>query len=75
MFVKPTELEEVLRRHGLRLGEITGLGTRANKLGVLRNFLRARRRRITVGQLSRVLDVGQVKPTNISYMGYATKPY
>ncbi|WP_410793580.1 bifunctional 2-polyprenyl-6-hydroxyphenol methylase/3-demethylubiquinol 3-O-methyltransferase UbiG [Kribbella sp. C-35] len=75
MFIKPTELEEVLRRHGLRLGEITGLGARANKLGVLRNFRRARRGAISVGQLSRALDVGRVKGTSASYMGYATKPY
>ncbi|NIK58138.1 bifunctional 2-polyprenyl-6-hydroxyphenol methylase/3-demethylubiquinol 3-O-methyltransferase UbiG [Kribbella shirazensis] len=75
MFIKPIELEEVLRRHGLRLGEITGLGTRANKLGVLRNFVRARRGGISVGQLSRALDVGQVKGTDVSYMGFATKPY
>lgn len=73
MFIKPTELEEVLRRHGLRLGEITGLGARAGKLGVLRNFVRARRGAISMGELSRCLDVGKVKDTNASYMGYATK--
>jgi 2-polyprenyl-6-hydroxyphenyl methylase/3-demethylubiquinone-9 3-methyltransferase len=73
MFIKPLEVEEALRRRGLRLGEITGLGVRANMLGVLRNFARARRGRISVGQLSRALDVGQVKNTNTSYMGYATK--
>ncbi|WP_350274745.1 bifunctional 2-polyprenyl-6-hydroxyphenol methylase/3-demethylubiquinol 3-O-methyltransferase UbiG [Kribbella sp. HUAS MG21] len=75
MFIKPTELEEALRRHGLRLGEITGLGTRANKLAVLRNFTRARRGTISPGHLSRSLNIGQVKTTKISYMGYATKPY
>lgn len=73
MFITPTELEETLRRHGLRLGEITGLGPRANKLVVLRSFLQARRGRITFGRLSELMDVGEVKATGVSYMGYATK--
>ncbi|TCC61793.1 3-demethylubiquinone-9 3-O-methyltransferase [Kribbella pittospori] len=73
MFIKPTELEEALRRHGLRLGEITGLGPRANKLAVLRSYLQARHGRITFGRLSELMDVGEVKTTGVSYMGYAIK--
>jgi len=73
MFIKPTELEGTLRRHRLRLGEITGLGPRANKLRILRGFLRARRGEITFGRLSHLMDVGQVKSTAISYMGFAVK--
>jgi 2-polyprenyl-6-hydroxyphenyl methylase/3-demethylubiquinone-9 3-methyltransferase len=73
MFIKPAELDEALRRHGLRVGEITGLGSRANKAAVLRGFLKARRGSITFGQLSQLMDVGQVKDTSVSYMGYATK--
>ncbi len=73
MFVKPTELEETLRRHTLRLGEITGLGPRSNKAALLWNFFQARRGRITFGQLSRRMDVGQVRNTAVSYLGYATK--
>lgn len=73
MFIKPTELEETLRRHALRLGEITGLGPRSNTAALLWNFLRLRRGRITFGQLSRLLDVGQINGTAVSYMGYATK--
>ena len=73
MFIKPTELEEALRRHGMRLGEITGLGPRSNKASLLWNFVQARRGRITFGRLSRLMDVGEVKDTAVSYMGYATK--
>ncbi|HEY9336521.1 MAG TPA: bifunctional 2-polyprenyl-6-hydroxyphenol methylase/3-demethylubiquinol 3-O-methyltransferase UbiG [Kribbella sp.] len=73
MFIKPPELAEGLRRHGLRLGEITGLGVRARKLGVLRNFIRVRRGGISIGEFSRALDVGQVASTRVSYMGYAVK--
>lgn len=73
MFIKPTELEETLRRHALRLGEITGLGPRSNKAALLWNFLQNRRGRITFGQLSRLIDVGQINGTAVSYLGYATK--
>ena len=73
MFIKPTELEETLRRHALRLGEITGLGPRTNKASLLWNFIQARRGRITFGHLSTLMDVGQVTDTAVSYMGYATK--
>ncbi|WP_433159883.1 bifunctional 2-polyprenyl-6-hydroxyphenol methylase/3-demethylubiquinol 3-O-methyltransferase UbiG [Kribbella sp. CA-247076] len=73
MFIKPAELEETLRRHSLRLDEITGLGPRANKLALLRNFTRARRGRLTYGELSRRMNVGRTTSTAISYMGYATK--
>ncbi len=73
MFIKPTELEEILRRRALRLGEITGLGPRSNKAALLWNFFQARRGRISFGQLSRLMDVGQIRNTAVSYLGYAIK--
>jgi 2-polyprenyl-6-hydroxyphenyl methylase / 3-demethylubiquinone-9 3-methyltransferase len=73
MFIKPEELVMILSRHGLRIGEIVGLGPRLNKRLVLLNFIRANRGSISYGELSRRLDAGQVKNTSISYMGFATK--
>jgi 2-polyprenyl-6-hydroxyphenyl methylase / 3-demethylubiquinone-9 3-methyltransferase len=73
MFITPAELAGALERHGLAPGEMTGLGARARPLAVLRSFISARRGRITYGELSRRLDVGQVTSTAISYMGFATK--
>jgi 2-polyprenyl-6-hydroxyphenyl methylase / 3-demethylubiquinone-9 3-methyltransferase len=73
MFIKPEELVMILSRHGLRIGEIVGLGLRLNKPLVLLNFIRANRGSISYGELSRRLDAGQVKNTSISYMGFATK--
>ena len=73
MFIKPAELAEALARHGLRVGEIVGLGPRAKIPTVLLSFVRARRGRITYGELSRRLDAGRVKSTAVSYMGFATK--
>jgi 2-polyprenyl-6-hydroxyphenyl methylase/3-demethylubiquinone-9 3-methyltransferase len=73
MFITPAELAAILERHGLAVGETTGLGARATPLTVLRSLASARLGRITYGELSRRLDVGQVTSTAISYMGFATK--
>jgi 2-polyprenyl-6-hydroxyphenyl methylase/3-demethylubiquinone-9 3-methyltransferase len=74
MFIKPDELVVTLGRHGLRIGEIVGLGPRTRKPLVLLNLIRAKTGRISYGELSRRLDVGRVRSTNLSYMGFATKP-
>jgi 2-polyprenyl-6-hydroxyphenyl methylase / 3-demethylubiquinone-9 3-methyltransferase len=73
MFIKPAELARTLHHHGLALGEIVGLGPRANKLTVLRSFVSANKGRITYGECSRRADFGRMKSTAASYMGYATK--
>jgi 2-polyprenyl-6-hydroxyphenyl methylase/3-demethylubiquinone-9 3-methyltransferase len=73
MFITPAELAVILERHGLPPGETTGLGARAKPLAVLRGLASARLGRITYGELSRRLDVGQVSSTAVSYMGFATK--
>lgn len=73
MFIAPAELAGILKRHGLAPAEMTGLGARAKPLAVLRGLASARRGRITYGELSRRLNVGQVSSTAVSYMGFATK--
>jgi 2-polyprenyl-6-hydroxyphenyl methylase / 3-demethylubiquinone-9 3-methyltransferase len=73
MFITTAELTGMLRRHGLVPGEITGLGARAKPLVVLRGLADARRGRISYGEFSRRLDVGQVSGTAVSYMGFATR--
>jgi 2-polyprenyl-6-hydroxyphenyl methylase / 3-demethylubiquinone-9 3-methyltransferase len=73
MFIKPGELARVLERHGLRLGEITGLGPRARLPAVLGGLVAARRGRITYGEFSTRLDLGRTTSTAISYMGFAIK--
>jgi 2-polyprenyl-6-hydroxyphenyl methylase/3-demethylubiquinone-9 3-methyltransferase len=73
MFIKPAELVRALERHGLKAGEIVGLGPRASLPAVLRGRISAGRGRITYGELSRRLDMGQVRSTAVSYMGFAAK--
>ena len=74
MFIKPAELAHSLQDHRLRMGEVVGLAPRASVPRVLLNFVRANRSRISYGELSRRLDIGEVKNTRVSYMGFATKP-
>jgi len=73
MFIKPAELAGLLARHALKVSEITGLGPRASVPAALGGFIAARRGRITYGEFSRRLDIGQVASTAVSYMGFAIK--
>ncbi|WP_094273015.1 bifunctional 2-polyprenyl-6-hydroxyphenol methylase/3-demethylubiquinol 3-O-methyltransferase UbiG [Rhodococcus sp. OK302] len=73
MCVRPGELEPVMERHGLQLGEIVGLGPRSKNPLRLLDLARAGGVRLSYGELSRRLDFGQIRTTAISYMGYAVK--
>ena len=74
MFITPAELTVGLARHGLDVRETVGLGARAkNPVAVLHGVLKARRGRLSYGQLSRVLDIGQTRSRAVSYMGYAIR--
>ncbi|OQS12809.1 3-demethylubiquinone-9 3-O-methyltransferase [Nocardia donostiensis] len=74
MFIKPDELNAILRQRGMSPGEIVGLGPKRPGPQFVMNLMRARRGKITYGELSRRLDFGRIKSTVISFMGYATKP-
>ena len=73
MFIKPAELSAALNRHGLKTGEIAGLGPRARLPALLNGYIAVRRGHITYGEFSRRLDVGRIARTGISYMGFATR--
>jgi 2-polyprenyl-6-hydroxyphenyl methylase/3-demethylubiquinone-9 3-methyltransferase len=73
MFITPIELEDILRRRGLSLGEIAGLGPRAGTASLGWNFLRVRLGRLSFGEASRRMDIGRVRRVDLSYLGYATK--
>ncbi|MFW2242835.1 bifunctional 2-polyprenyl-6-hydroxyphenol methylase/3-demethylubiquinol 3-O-methyltransferase UbiG [Rhodococcus opacus] len=73
MCIRPAELEPLMARHGLRLGEIVGLGPRSKNPLRLLDLARAGGTRLSYGELSRRLDFGQIRSTAISYMGFAVK--
>jgi 2-polyprenyl-6-hydroxyphenyl methylase / 3-demethylubiquinone-9 3-methyltransferase len=73
LFITPDELTARLRSAGLHVREVVGLGPRASKPSILLNFIRAKRGKITYGELSRRLDVGKVRHLGVSYMGHAVR--
>ncbi|WP_072689032.1 bifunctional 2-polyprenyl-6-hydroxyphenol methylase/3-demethylubiquinol 3-O-methyltransferase UbiG [Rhodococcus marinonascens] len=73
MFVRPAELASAMERHGLRLGQIVGLGPRSKNPLRLLDLVRVGGSRLSYGELSRRLDFGQIRSTANSYMGYAVK--
>lgn len=73
MCIRPAELEPIMARHGLRLGEFVGLGPRSKNPLRLLDLARAGGTRLSYGELSRRLDFGQIRSTAISYMGFAVK--
>ena len=73
LFLKPQELVAALGRRGLLVGEVVGLGPRGTGARAALDVARARRGRISYGELGRRLDVGRVRSTALSYMGSATR--
>ena len=73
MFIRPAELRAALRRHGLVVTHMTGLGLRTLNPLLLRDMRRAQRGKIGYGEFSRRLRFGRIPFTGASYMGYAVK--
>jgi 2-polyprenyl-6-hydroxyphenyl methylase/3-demethylubiquinone-9 3-methyltransferase len=72
-FLRPAELADHLRRHGLTMQETVGLGPRAKPWTVVAGILQLRRGRLSYRQLSERLEFGPVRPKSLSYMGFARK--
>jgi len=75
MFLRPQELAERARRHGISVQEIVGLGPRANVRTRVGAAVGLRRRRLNYRQVSERLDMGRTRSTRLFYMGYAIKNY
>jgi 2-polyprenyl-6-hydroxyphenyl methylase/3-demethylubiquinone-9 3-methyltransferase len=73
MFIRPEELRSSMKRHGLELRGVTGLGPRAPKLLLARAMFDFKRGRLSHAELGRRLDVGESRDINESYMGYAER--
>jgi 2-polyprenyl-6-hydroxyphenyl methylase/3-demethylubiquinone-9 3-methyltransferase len=73
MFIRPDELRVILERHGIDVAEVAGLAPRAGAFTILTALHRARRGRISYGELSRRLDFGRVRSLGLSYMGVAVR--
>jgi 2-polyprenyl-6-hydroxyphenyl methylase/3-demethylubiquinone-9 3-methyltransferase len=74
MFIKPAELEQALRRHGLEPRDMVGLASAANPLALLRDLRRRRRSQITYAELGRRMKIRESPDLSGSYAGYALSP-
>ena len=73
MFIKPRELDTILRRHGLEPRDTTGLVPGGNPLTLLRNLRRRRKGEITYGELGRRMAMRESRDKSNEYAGYAVK--
>ena len=74
MFIKPKELDGILRQHRLEPRETVGLEPAVNPLALLRNLRRRRRGEISYAELGRRLRIRETGALWGSYAGYALKP-
>ncbi|HEY7026334.1 MAG TPA: bifunctional 2-polyprenyl-6-hydroxyphenol methylase/3-demethylubiquinol 3-O-methyltransferase UbiG [Gemmatimonadales bacterium] len=74
MFIRPDELRRELTRHGLVVGEMTGLRPRASLLRQLRALRRRKRGLISYAAAFREMDIAESPSLSLSYIGFARKP-
>jgi 2-polyprenyl-6-hydroxyphenyl methylase / 3-demethylubiquinone-9 3-methyltransferase len=74
MFIKPRELEKVLRRHRLEPRETVGLAPAVNPVVLLTDLMRRRRGEITYAELGRRMNIRESPAVWGSYAGYAVSP-
>ncbi len=73
MFIKPAELDQVMREKGLEPRETVGLAP-ANPLSVLLNLRRRRQGKITFTEFGQRMGMRESRDTSSLYAGYAMKP-
>lgn len=74
MFIKPRELDDVLRRNGLEPRDMVGLAPAAKPIRLLRDLRRRRRGEITYAELGRRMKIRESGAVWGSYAGYAVRP-
>jgi 2-polyprenyl-6-hydroxyphenyl methylase/3-demethylubiquinone-9 3-methyltransferase len=72
-FIKPTELQALMTRHGLEPQEVVGLSLRARPIATLRAIWQYKRGAMTAGDLGRHLRARVSRNLSGSYVGYAIK--
>ena len=72
-FITPSELQQIMARHGLQQREVIGLRPPLNPIVVLRDIRLCKRGVISYGDLGRRLAFRRSKLRAGSYMGYALK--
>ena len=73
MFIRPAELERMLKQLGLEPAGLTGLKPRANPLRLLRALRRRKRGLLSFAEAVEQIDLGESSDVSVSYIGYARK--
>ena len=73
MFIRPAELERMLKQLGLEPAGLTGLKPRANPLRLLRALRRRKRGLLSFAEAVEQMDLGESSDVSVSYIGYARK--
>ncbi|MDQ2716809.1 MAG: bifunctional 2-polyprenyl-6-hydroxyphenol methylase/3-demethylubiquinol 3-O-methyltransferase UbiG [Chloroflexota bacterium] len=73
MFITPSELRTLMKRHQLVSQEITGLGPHANPLTLINSLRKWKQGKLSLRELGTRLNMGQSRDMSNSYMGYAIK--
>ncbi len=73
MFIKPRELQALMKRYGLIPLELTGLGPHVNPITLVTLLRKRKRGELSYKEVGARAKMGRIKNTSNSYMGYATK--
>jgi 2-polyprenyl-6-hydroxyphenyl methylase/3-demethylubiquinone-9 3-methyltransferase len=74
MFIRPAELDRIMKQEGLVPDGLTGLKPRANPFRVVRALRRLKRGLVSYAAAVGEMDFGESGDTSVSYIGYARKP-
>ena len=72
-FIKPRELEAIMRQEGLEPRQLVGLVPAASPLRMIKAMRDRKKGKITYGEFGRRVGVREGTDTSISYMGHALK--
>jgi 2-polyprenyl-6-hydroxyphenyl methylase / 3-demethylubiquinone-9 3-methyltransferase len=73
MFIRPSELRQLLEQHGFAHGGLTGLKPRANSLRLIRALRRRKRGLLSYAEAVQEMDLGESPDDSIAYIGWARK--
>jgi 2-polyprenyl-6-hydroxyphenyl methylase/3-demethylubiquinone-9 3-methyltransferase len=73
MFIKPKELFQIFKSHGLKNIEIKGISPGLNMISIYIYLRKYKKKEISLKELASLLDIRITNNTQNSYIGYAIK--
>ena len=75
MFIKPKELFQIFKSHGLKNIEIKGISPGLNMISTYIYLRKYKKKEISLKEFASLLDIRINNNTQNSYIGYAIKQY